>query len=222
MTSSAVSRKTLLLTVSLAIIGGLSGCSLAVMAGKMFFGDPKMISTFTSATGVDLTDGDDTLLVICQAPHLANDVPTLEYDLTDGILRRLRQAGVKTVPPDEVSRWLDQNGGEFDDVSELADQFDADYIAVVQIREIRFFEENSRDMLRGFAQAAVSGYEVRSVDDRRTAMQVFSNEFRTKHPRFQPVPVHQKSERVFQKEFIGQLSLQLARQFHDYRMGDDY
>lgn len=222
MTRSAVSRKTLLLTVSLAMFGGLSGCSLAVMAGKMFFGDPKMISTFTSVTGVDLTDGKHSLLVMCQAPQLANDVPTLEYDLTDGILKRLRQAGVKIVPPDEVSRWLDENGGEFENVSELADEFDADYIAVVKLRQIRFFEENSPDMLRGFAEAEVSGYEVRVADSQRIAMQVFTNDFRTEHPRFQPVSIHQKSERVFQKEFIGQLSLQLARQFHDYRMGDGF
>lgn len=221
MTSPAVSRTTLL-TLSLAVVCGLSGCSLAVMAGKMFFGDPKMISTFTSSSGVDLTEGEHELLVMCRAPYLSNDVPTLEYDLTDGILKHLKRAGVKIVPPDDVSRWLDDNGGEFEDASELAEEFDADYIAVVELRRIRFFEENSRDMLRGFAEANVSGYEVRNVDGQRMALQVFTNEFRTEHPRFQPIPVHQKSERLFQKEFIGHLSQQLARQFHDYRMGDDF
>lgn len=219
----AGSRTTLLLLVSLALMGGVSGCSLAVMAGKMFFGDPKMISSFTSSTSVDLTDGEHQLLVMCQAPHLSRDVPTLEYDLTDGILKRLKQAGVKVVSPDDVARWLDDNGGEFEDASELAAEFpEADFIAVVELRQIRFKEENSSDMLRGFAEAAVSGYEVRAVGGRRTAMQVFNNEFRTEHPRFQPIPIHQKSERLFQREFIGHLSQQLARQFHDYRMGDDY
>ena len=223
MRSSAESRTTLLLVVAFALVGSVSGCSLAVMAGKMFFGDPKISSSFTTATGIDLTEGEHRLLVMCQAPHLSRDVPTLEYDLTDGILKRLKQAGVKVVSPDEVSRWLDDNGGEFGDASELAEEFDeADFIAVVELRQIRFKAENSRDMLRGFAEAAVSGYEIRDVDGHRTAMQVFNNEFRTEHPRFQPIPTHQKSERLFQKEFIGHLSQQLARQFHDFRMGDDY
>lgn len=223
MTRIAGSRTTLLLIVAFALVGGVSGCSLAVMAGKMFFGDPKISSSFTTATGIDLTDGEHRLLVMCQAPHLSRDVPTLEYDLTDGILKRLKQAGVKVVSPDKVSRWLDDNGGEFEEVSELAEEFsEADFIAVVELRQIRFKEENSQDMLRGFAEAAVSGYKVREIDGHRTAMQLFNNDFRTEHPRFQPIPTHQKSERLFQKEFLGHLSLQLARQFHDFRMGDDF
>ena len=41
------------LVLLLAMTSHLSGCSMFVMAGKLFFGDPKMTSSFKSATGID-------------------------------------------------------------------------------------------------------------------------------------------------------------------------
>ena len=124
-------RSTLLLTAAAVIPLSVGGCSLFVMAGKMFFGDPKVAASFKNQTGVDLTEGQKSLLVVCRSPHLIlNSAPTFEYDLTDGLLRRLKQKGVKVVSPDKVLRWLDDNGGEFEDVRELARDFDVDFIAV--------------------------------------------------------------------------------------------
>jgi hypothetical protein len=216
-------RRTAFVVTLVVAVGSLSGCSLFVMAGKMFFGDPKVPSMFSAQTGVDLTEGEHELLVICETPHLVRSkMPTFQYDLTEGVLRRLKQNEVNVVSADKVSKWIDKNGGEFSDPSDLAEDFKVDYIGVVNFDQVRFFEENSQDMFRGFASGSLRVYEVREVGDQRQAMQVFSGEFSTEYPRFRPVSIHEMSERVFQKQFVSHLSQHVARQFHDYRMGDDF
>lgn len=216
-------RFALLLIAAVILPLNIGGCSLFVMGGKMLFGDPKVDASFKTQTGVDLTEGEKSLLVVCRSPHLIlNDAPTFEYDLTDGLLRRLKQKGVKVVSPDKVSRWLDDNGGEFDDVRELARDFDADFIAVVDVQNVRFFEENSRDMLKGHAQGTIRVHETTVVGGERTAYEAFRSSFSMDHPRFRPVSIHEMSEHAFQRQFIDTLTRQIARQFHDYQTSDDF
>lgn len=216
-------RCALLLTAAVAIPLSVGGCSLFVMGGKMLFGDPKVAASFKTQTGVDLTEGEKSLLVVCRSPHLIlNEAPTFEYDLTDGLLRRLKQKGVKVVSPDKVSRWLDDNGGEFDDVKELARDFDADFIAVVDVQSVRFFEENSRDMLKGHAQGTIRVHETGMIGGERTAYEAFRSGFSMDHPRFRPVSIHEMSAHAFQRQFIDTLTRQIARQFHDYRTSENF
>jgi len=221
---SAVWLRNASLLVAIALIPvTIGGCSLFVMAGKMLIGDPKMAAAFKTQTGVDLTEGEKSLLVVCRSPHLIlNEAPTFEYDLTDGLLRRLKQQGVDVVSPDKVSRWLDDNGGEFEDAKELARDFDADFIAVVDVQSVRFFEEHSRDMLKGHAQGTIRVYETTMIGGERTAYEAFRSGFSMDHPRFRPVSIHEMSEHAFQRQFIDTLIRQIARQFHDYRSADEF
>jgi hypothetical protein len=199
-----------------------SGCSLFVMAGKMFT-DMKSDSALKAIAGVDLAKSGKTILVVCKTPHLVrSDFPTVEFDLNEGINRRLKRNGVATVSTDDVAKWFDHNGGEFDDPSELAEDFECDYIAVVNLRQLSFYEENSPHMYRGRAVGDVTVYEVLQVADRKRTSGIFSGEFRTQHPRFNPISTHQISKRVFEKQFIDHLSTQIAKQFHDYRRGADF
>ena len=216
-------RRALLLTAVALIPLNAGGCSLLVMGGKMLFGDPKVAASFKTQTGVDLTKGEKSLLVVCRSPHLIlNSAPTFEYDLTDGLLRRLKQKGVNVVSPDKVSRWLDDNGGEFDDVKELARDFDADFIAVVDVQNVRFFEENSQDMMKGHAQGTIRVHETNRIGGERTVYEAFRSGFSLEHPRFRPVSIHEMSEHAFQRQFIDTLTRQIARQFHDYQTSDEF
>ena len=216
-------RCALLLTAAAIVPLSIGGCSLFVMGGKMLFGDPKVEASFKTQTGVDLTKGEKTLLVVCRSPHLIlNEAPTFEYDLTDGLLRRLKQKGVNVVSPDKVSTWLDDNGGEFDDVKDLARDFDADFIAVVDIQTVRFFEENSKDMLKGHAQGTIRVHETTMVGGERTAYEAFRSGFSMDHPRFRTVSIHEMSPHAFQRQFIDTLTRQIARQFHDYQTTDEF
>ncbi len=200
-----------------------SGCSLFVMAGKMLFGDPKVEATFKERTGVDLVKEDKKLLVICRTPYIVqNAMPSLEYDLTDGILRRLKQRKIRTVSPDKVAEWMDENGGDIGNPSLLAKDFDCDFIAIVEVNSLTFFEENSKDMLRGHASGSIRAFEVKKSEgsDSKQSYQVYAGEFTSQYPEFSPVSIHSVSERTFQKQFLDQLATQISRHFHDYRMSE--
>ena len=224
MTETKLSRRwrMVLCVVAIALtVSGLTGCSLFVMAGKMLFGDPKIASTFTDRTGIDLAKDQKKLLVVCRTPYMVeNAMPSLEYDLTDGVLRRLKQRHIKTVPPDAVATWLDENGGTNNNPSRFAKDFECDYIAIVEVTSLNFYEENSRDMFRGHALGNIRAFEVKKMGDEKKALQVYSGEFTTEYPQFSPVSIHSMTERVFQKQFLDFLSQQIARHFHDYRASD--
>lgn len=207
----------------LVAVSCLSGCSLFVMAGKMFFGDPQVDSTFKERTGVDLIKEEKKLLVICRTPYVVqNSMPSLEYDLTDGILRRLKQRKIKIVSPDKVAEWMDENGGDIGNPSLLAQDFDCDYIAIVEVSSLSFYEENSKDMLRGHASGSIRAFEVKKTEgsDKKRSLQVYSGEFTSQYPEFNPVSIHSLSERTFQKQFLDQLASQISRHFYDYRMSE--
>lgn len=216
-------RLALVLLAAVLIPFSTGGCSLFVMAGKMLVGDPKVPAAFKTQTGVDLTKGEKSLLVVCRSPHLIlNEAPTFEYDLTDGLLRRLRQQGVKVVSPDKVSSWLDDNGGEFESVSELAKDFDADFIAVVDVQNVRFFEENSKEILKGHAQGTIRVHETTMLAGERTSYEAFRSGFSMDYPRFRTVSIHEMSEHAFQKQFMENLIKQIGRQFHDFATSDEF
>ena len=90
------------LLLSLVVTVG-SGCSLVVMAGKMFLGDPRLTSEFTMATGVRLGGAEETVVVIARVPsYLSGDLATLESDLITGVTDRLVRESIKATEADEV------------------------------------------------------------------------------------------------------------------------
>lgn len=207
----------------LMLCGSFAGCSLGVMAGKAIWGDPKSVSEFRSRTGTDLTKGDKTLLVIVQTPQsVENELPSLDLDLIDAITRRLKLHGVKVVEPDRVAKWIDTNGGYFDHPTELAQKFDTDYIAVIDIEQFTFHDATSPNLYHGEAAGQVQVYEVRDVAGSKQAQQVFGANFRNQYPQHGPVPVDQLSPKMFQKRFIDNLSDRLGSRFYDYRIGDEF
>jgi hypothetical protein len=207
----------------LMLLGSLGGCSLGVMAGKAIWGDPKTPSEFRNRTGADLTKGDKTLLVVVQTPQsVESELPSLNLDLIDAITRRLKLHGVKVVEPDQVAKWIDTNGGHFDHPTELAQRFEADFIAVIDVEKFTFHDATSPNLYHGEAAGQVQVYEVHSAAGAKQAQQVFGANFRNEYPPHGPVPVDQLSPKMFQKRFIDNLSERLGSRFYDYRIGDEF
>ncbi len=200
----------------------ISGCSLGVMAGKAIFGEPKTASEFRTRTGVDLTKGEKTLLVVAQTPQAVEaEMPSLDVDLIDAITRRLKLQGVKVVDPDDVAKWIDNNGGRFDHPSELAEKFAVDFIAVIDLESFTFHDESSPNLYHGNAVGQMQVYEVREIAGNKQVLQVFGASFRNQYPLHGPVPVDQLSPKMFQKRFLDHLSDRLGSRFYDYRIGDE-
>lgn len=219
---SAASRFCVALMGVTLLLSSTGGCSLGVMAGKALFGDPKMASEFRTRTGVDLTKGEQTLLVVVQTPQSVDaELPSLSLDLIETLTRRLKLHGVKVIDPDRVAKWIDQNGGRFDHPSELAREFDTDFIAIIDIDAFQIRDNGSPNLYLGKAIGQMKVYEVREVAQAKEAFQVFGASFQNQYPPHGPVPAEQHSEKMFQKRFLDNLSDRLGSRFYDYRIGDE-
>jgi len=203
-------------------LSSLCGCSLFVLAGKMFWGDPVVPSAFRLRTGVNLAKEKKKLRVVCTTPESVKaELPSLQLDLTEGVHRRLRRHNVPVVDSDRVASWIDESGGFFADLTELAEQFAPDYIVQVEVERLTFRETNSPAMYRGRANGSVYVYEVVGEGETRRTFQVFVKEFRVEYPRHYPVSADQMSLKTFQRQFLNELSEHLARLFYDYRPGEE-
>lgn len=201
---------------------GASGCSLYVMAGKMFFGDPLQTCEFSRTTKVDLSEEDKKVLVICSTPEsIRSDYPSLNYDLLEQITYRLRRNDVDVMDTGKVATWLDDNGGVWNNIDELAENFDADYIIHVDIDEFDYREPNSPNLLRGKAFGNVSAYEVMEVDGLKRALEVFASEYTSEYPSHMPVSIESESPKVFRKKYLDRIADQIGRFFYNYRTGAD-
>lgn len=212
------------------------------MAGKMFFGDPKMPSAFRLKTGINLEKDAFLVAVVCQTPEAIRlELPSLNFDLTEAIQRRLELRGIRTVDADDIADWIDDFGGRIGPLQTLAERFRPDVIVVVEVEQYSVREPNSLNMYRGRSHGTVTAYRVPRYDgqgrevsarERRKVhadtlrvgkpLQVYVAEYRTEFPRHNPVSSDQVSLRVFQRQFLDHLATQLARQFHDYRYGSEF
>jgi hypothetical protein len=193
------------------------------MAGKMLFDDPVLTCEFTARTRVDLRKGHKKLLVVCSTPEsIKSEFPSLDFDLLELVARNLRQNEIETVSLDEVATWLDDVGGSWESPSELAEQFDADYIIHIDLDEFDFREKSSPNLLRGRALGNVYAYRVSGEGGQKFAAEVFVSEFRSEYPRHSPVPSDQVSPKTFRSDYVRQVSKKISRLFYNYRMGSDY
>jgi len=201
----------------------LPGCSLGVMFGKMVKGEPLTPSEFSSMTKCDLTKGKHTVLVVCNAPEsVDSENSTLAYDLIDGITRRMKRNGVQVINPDDVAEWIDEHGGIGSDPTELANDFDTDYIIFVEVQSFSFREPNSPKLLRGQATGFVRAFEVEEIGGHRRVSNVFGKEFNSTYPQHQPVSESGQSSLIFQKQYMDRFCDMLAEKFYDHRPGTDF
>ncbi len=211
---------TLLLAVGFA--GTLSGCSLAVMAGKALIGDPKVPSMFRQRTGVNLVKDEKQVLVVCTTPEfIRSEFSAVDRDIIDGVYRKFRLHEIDCVSPNEVDGWLSRVGGVWDEPSEIAQEFETDYIIHFEIDNISYREENSPNLYRGNAHGHVSVYECRKTANGRGAFLIFQHEYTSTYPHHYPVSSDNMSERTFGEKFNSRMADELARLFYDYRPTED-
>jgi len=214
--SGVTRRRLLLLGMSGLAVSVLPGCSLFVMAGKMFFGDPKQKCQFRRSTGVDLTKGEKKLLIACTAPHgVLNKFPAIQIDLVDRISHLLKTRGVKVVDSDDVATWLDDNG-HWGDFGELSARFKADYVVHVQITTFEVDVPNSSNLQQGRMSCRV---EILDCKKTGSPSGVFDNTYDMSYPKF-PIQNENKSERIFLESFMKNVSTSLAQLLYDHRASE--
>ena len=211
-------RRLVLLVLAASMV--LPGCSLGVMAGKLFFDDPKMKSVFRKSTGTDLTKGEKTILIACSTSHqILSKYPGVRIDIVDKMSRILDTHHVKVIPADDVATWFDDHG-EWGDFTELADEFDADYVMHIDLKSFAVVVPDSPNLLQGKAEGRVSMMEINVVGkdkDKKKASVVVERSFSVMFPTTYPVPRESRSEEMFTENFLDSISRQLARMLYDHR-----
>lgn len=221
---SFVALKSLVVLSVVSLLFATSGCSLLVMGFKMIKGDPVVTAPFKLRTNVDLTKTNKKVLVLCTIPeHLRTQFPSLDHDITERVNRKLKLHNVQLVSSREVNQWYNRIGGVWDNIQEVATEFETDYIIHYEVSAASIRESSSSNMFRGNYSGHATGYEVRTDDEDgpRVAYSIFEHEFRSKYPRHAPVPADQTKERIFREEFMTRISDELARVLYDHPMGDD-
>ncbi len=217
-TTAVLSRRMTSLLIAGVMLSVLPGCSLGVMAGKMFFGDPRMKSQFRGATGVDLTKGEKSLLIVCSAPHgILARYPSIQIDIVDRMTRHLDVRKVKVISADDVARWFDDNG-EWGDFSELADEFDADFVMHIQIDTFSCEVRDSPNLLQGKTDGKVTVFKAAGKDIKTTSV-AFERTFDVTYPAY-PVPRENKSEQLFTEGFLDRTSISLTQFLYDHRASE--
>ncbi|MCX7387422.1 MAG: hypothetical protein NTX48_12215 [Planctomycetales bacterium] len=211
-------RRVIMLVLMASMV--LPGCSLGVMAGKLFFDDPKMKSVFRKNTGTDLTKGEKTILIACSTSHqILSKYPGIRIDIVDKMSRILETRNVKIVPPDDVATWFDDHG-EWGDFTELADEFDADYVMHIDLKSFAVVVPDSPNLLQGKTEGRVSMMEIKMAEknkDKKKASVAVERSFSVMFPTTYPVPRESRSEEMFTENFLDRISAQLARMLYDHR-----
>ena len=228
--SSACARRASVCMLAGLILLCCSGCSLVVMAGKAIMGDPKVTAPFTAATGLKLTEGEDSVVIISSAPHrLLSEHPALQIDIVDRVSRILEAQGVKVVSSGDVASWYDDHG-EWGDYSDLAAAFDARYVMHIDFRKFNHRVPESENLLQGTAEGHISVHEV----DVKTGIaktlsrkneyvpvtMVFDRDFSLQFPSSYPVPREAKNEDMFVQGFIDRVALHIGQHMYDYKMSE--
>ena len=203
-----------------------TGCSLFVMAGKAVFGDPKVQSQLKAATGRDLSDGEDALLIICSAPHrLLTNFQSLQIDIVDRVSRNLESRNVKVIPSGDVATWYDDHG-EWGDYSELAAEFGARFVLHIEVREFDYRVPESENLMQGKAAGRILVHEVHGGRKQTKILEqipvslVFDSDFSLTFPTSYPVPREKRSEDMFQQGFLDRLAQHISQYLYDYRMSE--
>ena len=211
-------RRLVLLILAASMV--LPGCSLGVMAGKLFFDDPKMKSVFQKNTGTDLTKGEKSILIACSTSHqILSKYPGIRIDIVDKMSRILDTHHVKVVPADDVATWFDDHG-EWGDFTELAEAFDADYVMHIDLKSFAVVVPDSPNLLQGKTEGRVSMMEIKmggKDKDKKRASVAVERSFSVMFPTTYPVPRESRSEEMFTENFLDRISAQLARMLYDHR-----
>ena len=211
-------RRLVLLILAASMV--LPGCSLGVMAGKLFFDDPKMKSVFRKNTGTDLTKGEKSILIACSTSHqILSKYPGIRIDIVDKMSRILDTHHVKVVPADDVATWFDDHG-EWGDFTELAEAFDADYVMHIDLKSFAVVVPDSPNLLQGKTEGRVSMMEIKmggKDKDKKRASVAVERSFSVMFPTTYPVPRESRSEEMFAENFLDRISAQLARMLYDHR-----
>lgn len=197
-----------------------AGClNSLVMAGKVLMGDPQQPSAFEMVTGKSLQKLDAAVLVhVTATANVTDGFGTLPADLQLELISRMKRRGISVLHADAAADIVNRDGGRFDPLRVAREIDDCEYLAHVQVDGFTWKENSSPNLYRGRSNGRITVYEVRGGDgEKRHAVQVFEQQFRTEYPTTHPVPVDQTPKSVFLRRCVDHMADSIGPTF--YAMG---
>ena len=206
------------LVAALLVCTMLSGCSYVLFLGYLIGGPPSVEPEFDSQTKESMTDKEVTVAVVCFAPNeVLYGFENVHHELAKYVTFRLQEHKIKTVPPDYVKGWLEENK-DWDKPEEIGAYFKATYVVYIDLNEFSLYEEGSASLYRGQAEAIVSVWK---MDDGGEAEKIFSAEKISKYPAQQPISTSEETFTNFKARYLSRLSDQIGRFFYEYYISDE-
>ncbi len=217
-TKKSFSRSCCSLVAALLVCTMLSGCSYVLFLGYLIGGPPSVEPEFDAQTKESMTDKEVTVAVVCFAPNeVLYGFENVHHELAKYVTFRLQEHKIKTVPPDYVKGWLEENK-DWDKPEEIGAYFKATYVVYVDLNEFSLYEEGSASLYRGQAEAIVSVWK---MDDSGEAEKIFSAEKISKYPAQQPISTSEETFTNFKARYLSRLSDQIGRFFYEYYISDE-
>ena len=217
-TKNSFARSCCLLVAALLVCTMLNGCSYVLFLGYLIGGPPSVEPEFDAQTKESMTDKEVTVAVVCFAPNeVLYGFENVHHELAKYVTFRLQEHKIKTVPPDYVKGWLEENK-DWDKPDEIGAYFKATYVVYVDLNEFSLYEEGSASLYRGQAEAIVSVWK---MDDSGEAEKIFSAEKISKYPAQQPISTSEETFTNFKARYLSRLSDQIGRFFYEYYISDE-
>lgn len=222
---SGLARRSVIWTLLVMTLVFMPGCQIVIGVLAMFKGLNTQDADFKTITGGEsLPKTKKKVAVLCWTPDMArSQYGGLDADIINEVTRRLKQAEIDVVAPYKISKFLDDNTSDLKDLpaADLCKKFKADYLILIEIKSLTFYEQNSKDLYRGTAEGRVSAVKATKDGDDYKVNVIYNKEISSIYPMHQPIPAEQRDHDVFCREFIARMSEEIARLFYDHRPGED-
>lgn len=196
-----------------------SGCTYFILLGYLIGGPPSIEPDFDAQTGESMTAKDVTVAVVCYAPtEVRFSFENIDSELAKYVTFRLHEHKVKVINPDHVRAWLDQNP-DWDKPTEIGEAFKCTYVVYIDLKEFSLYEEGSANLYRGRSESIVNVWKM--DDDHEDGSKIFSKEVISKYPIQQPKSTSDETFSNFKALYMGRLSEEIGRLFHEYYVSDD-
>lgn len=212
-----VSRLTRFST-AIVLLTCLSGCQYLVIFGYLIGGPPQLEPSFEKETKQSFTDRGVQVAVVAYAPNeLKYQYDSIDHMVAVGVGAKLKKNHVNVVNPEAIRGWLEDNP-DWDTPDEIGAEFDVTYVVYLDISDFTLYEQDSRHLFRGRADAIVTVYEMKANGKGK---RIFSRDLSSEFPRLAPRSASEVSYDSFRSEYLLRLSEEIGRLFYPHGSGDD-
>ncbi|MEM9704291.1 MAG: hypothetical protein AAF907_17760, partial [Planctomycetota bacterium] len=146
--------------------------------------------------------------------------PEVDQEIARRVGREFRAAGVDVASADRVLDWVEERGGVWDEdlLGPIADEFEVDYIVVVELEAFDWRPAHSPDLLQGSSSGWIRTYA--AGEKGQPVGDVMNGEFESVYPQHHPESALTVDEKIFRERYLDRLCNEASRRFIPFHQRD--